>query len=309
MRILIAEDQIHVGHLLEELLRPWGYEAVIVPDGLAALGALQSPDAPQLALLDWAMPGLDGIEVCRQIRQDTDRPYTYVILITGEGSKREMLDGLEAGADEYLIKPVDAEELRARLTAGRRIVDLQNRLLTAQRQLREQATRDALTGLWNRRAILEILERELSRSSREGRPVGVILADLDYFKAINDEHGHLAGDRVLAETGKRMVAALRPYDGIGRFGGEEFLMVLPGCDAGVTRILAERLRRRVAGRSVEVDGKELAVTLSLGVSAWESGRLDNVAGLLRVADEALYRAKADGRNRVRAGVLETLPQA
>jgi diguanylate cyclase (GGDEF)-like protein len=301
MRILIAEDQIPLSQSLTALLRPWGYEATVVHDGLAALEALWAPDAPRLALLDWLMPGLDGIEVCRRVRADAGRPYPYLVLVTGEGSREQMLDGLEAGADDFLIKPVEAAELRARLTTGRRIVTLQEQLLATQRQLREQASHDALTGLWNRAAILELLERELARGRREGRPVGVLLADLDHFKRINDSLGHLAGDRVLRQVARRLGEALRPYDTVGRYGGEEFLIVLPGCDAGDAIGLAERLRRCVAAEPVDWDGRPVPVTLSLGIATWDGSATADAAGLLQTADEALYRAKDTGRNRAVLG--------
>jgi diguanylate cyclase (GGDEF)-like protein len=295
MKILVAEDQIPLSHSLTALLRPWGYEAAIVHDGLTALEALRAPDAPRLALLDWLMPGLDGIEVCRRLRADAGRPYPYLVLVSGQGCRERMLEGLEAGADDFLIKPVEAAELRARLTSGRRVVTLQEQLLATQRQLREQASRDALTGLWNRAAILDLLERELARGRREGRPVGVIMADLDHFKRINDTFGHLAGDRVLRQAARRLGEALRPYDTVGRYGGEEFLVVLPGCDAGDATGLAERLRRCVADEPVDWEGCPVPVTVSLGVAA-SDGAAD-AAGLLQTADEALYRAKGAGRNR------------
>jgi diguanylate cyclase (GGDEF)-like protein len=288
MKILIAEDQVHVGRLLEGMLRTWGYEAVVVHDGLSALEALRAPGGPQLALLDWVMPGMDGIEVCRHFRREAGRPYAYLVLVTGAGGRQEMLDGLEAGADDFLAKPIDPAELRARLGTGRRIVQLEE-------ELRRMATRDSLTGTWNRAAILDLLERERARAGRGRSPLAVILADADHFKRINDTYGHLAGDRVLREVAGRMMALLRPYDTVGRYGGEEFLIVLPGCDAAAATGLAERLRRGVAAEPVEAGDGPLAVTLSLGVAVWD-GTADTL-GLLQAVDAALYRAKHEGRNR------------
>jgi diguanylate cyclase (GGDEF)-like protein len=301
MRVLIADDHPASTHILALLVRRWAYEPVIVHDGPDALAALRGPDAPGLALLDWMMPGLNGTDVCREIRKDTHRPYTYIVLVTGQGRKGDMLDGLDEGADDYLIKPVDPNELRARLNAGKRIVTLQRELLATQKQLREQATRDALTGLWNRAMILEILDRDLARSRREGQPVSVIMADVDYFKRINDTHGHVTGDQVLRQTAQRLLTALRTYDTVGRYGGEEFLVVLSGCDAATALTLAERLRGCVDAEPVEDAGKRIGVTLSLGVAAWD-GQV-TAPDLLRTADEALYQAKCAGRNRtVRAAL-------
>lgn len=289
MQILIAEDDDGLSHLLATQVRVWGYDPVVVHDGLSALEVLQTSTVPRLALLDLQMPGLDGIEVCRRLRAEPDDSYPYLILLTGQGGRQEMLDGLDAGADEFLAKPVDHAELKARLNAGRRIVAMHQ-------QLCDQATRDALTGVWNRAAILGLLEKELDRGRREGRPVGVALADLDHFKRINDTLGHLAGDAVLSQTAQRMLGTLRPYDAVGRYGGEEFLIVLPGCDRGPALALADRLCQHVAADPIIAEGRAVGVTLSLGVTSWEPGLDWGVRELLRAADVALYAAKDLGRN-------------
>ncbi len=304
MKILIAEDDIQQAHLLGALLLSWDYDPLIVHDGRVALEVLQAPDAPRLVLLDWGLPGLDGIEICQQLRNDASRPYTYVVLLTGRGGRQEKLEALEAGADDFLAKPADIAELDARLNAGRRIVSLQEQLLAVQARLEEQATRDSLTGVWNRAAILDILERELSRAGREKSPVAVLLADLDHFKQINDTHGHLAGDRVLHLAARRMQAELRPYDALGRYGGEEFLVVLPGCDERATLGLADRLRGAVTRESIDVEDRRVVVTISLGAVCWRGEHADPI-GVLRLADEALYRAKNAGRNQ--AVLAETSP--
>jgi two-component system, cell cycle response regulator len=246
VKILLAEDDLVSRRLLEAFLKRYEYEVVVVGDGTQASRLLQEEQGPRLAILDWMMPGMDGPQVCREVRGLQDRPYVYLILLTAKDRKEDIIAGLEAGADDYLTKPFDAHELKARLNAGRRILNLQDQLITAREALRVQATHDSLTGLLNRGAILEVLGRELARSDRLGTSLGVIMADLDHFKHINDTHGHLAGDAVLREAARRMRLCLRSYDVIGRYGGEEFLIVLPDCDALSTLSLAERLRECIA---------------------------------------------------------------
>jgi two-component system cell cycle response regulator len=301
MRVLVADDDVPAADSLAILARHWGYEAITVYDGKTALAKLRAPDAAPLAVLDWFMPGMNGVDVCREIRKDTDRPYIYIVLVTGRGGREDMLNGLQAGADEYLTKPVDPNELCARLCAAKRILALQEQLLQTQQLLRRQATQDALTGLWNRATILEVLDRELARGRRENQPVTILMADLDHFKTINDTLGHLAGDEVLRQAGQRLRAELRPYDMVGRYGGEEFLIVLPGCTAEAAIVLAERLRRAVETAPIRDQGKPVAVTMSLGIAAWDGTA--PASALLRAADAALYRAKSSGRNRAVRGEI------
>ena len=297
MRILIAEDDVVTGRNIAESLAPWGYEPTLVHDGQAALELLRAEDAPSLALLDWKMPRLDGIEVCRRIRAEGGRPYTYVVMLTGMTGRRTMLAGLDAGADDFLVKPFDSQELHARLNCGRRIVVLQQQLLEAQHQLYAQATHDALTGLWNRAAILGLLDREISRAERESSCLAVTLIDVDHFKRVNDTHGHLVGDQVLREMARLLGTILRPYDTLGRYGGEEFLVVLSGFDAALAMRLAERLRRQIAEAPWILDHLQIPMTISLGIACW-CGNLSPSA-LLQHADDALYAAKAAGRNQIK----------
>jgi diguanylate cyclase (GGDEF)-like protein len=301
VRILIAEDDPVSRRLLEATLKKWGYEVVVCPDGTTAWQVLQQPDAPSLAILDWMMPGMDGVQVCREVRKRASEPYIYLLLLTAKNQKSDIIAGLEAGADDYIIKPFDASELRMRLRAGRRILDLQAELIFAREELREQATRDSLTRLWNRAAILDILQRELERAKRNDTVVSIILADLDHFKRINDTYGHLAGDAVLREAARRMQAAVRPYDGIGRYGGEEFLLVLPNCDASGAVTLGERLRLAVGSEAMVLAEGVIPVTLSLGVATSEG--MEDVQTFIAAADAALYRAKEGGRNRLELATL------
>jgi diguanylate cyclase (GGDEF)-like protein len=298
MKILIAEDNADFRFGLQRLLSGWGYEVVPVTDGLTAWQRLQEPGAPKLALLDWLMPGLDGPDVCRQVRRRLTGPYIYLILLTARANQRDIILGLEAGADEYLVKPVDPVELRARLRTGQRILDLQEQLLAAQEALRHEASHDPLTGLWNRAVILDRLEGELARCRREAKAVGVLMVDVDHFKRINDAHGHPAGDAALREVSRRLTAAVRPYDTVGRYGGEEFLLVLSECDAVRTAQLGERLRQAVAAPPLDLPEGPVEVTISVGGAATDAPERADGAGLVRAADAALYRAKGAGRNRV-----------
>src|SRR5690606_18250008 len=218
----------------------WGYDVVSCQDGTAAWQMLQQRDAPSLAILDWMMPGIDGVQVCREVRQHIVEPYIYILLLTAKSEKTDMIIGLDSGADDYLTKPFDANELRVRLRAGRRILDLQEELIFVREKLRDQATHDSLTRLWNRAAICDILQREMDRAIRNNNPLSILLADIDHSKRINDTYGHLAGDAVLRKTAQRMKTVVRPSDGIGRYGGEEFLLVLPDCNENGAASIGER---------------------------------------------------------------------
>jgi diguanylate cyclase (GGDEF)-like protein len=298
VKVLIAEDDAVSRRLLEAMLTRWGYEVAVTRDGVEAWEVLQGTDVPSLAILDWMMPGMDGVEVCRKVRQHRQEPYVYLLLLTTKGRKEDIIEGLDAGADDYLTKPFDPHELQVRLRTGKRIVTLQAELIEAREALRMQATHDPLTGVWNRRAILEMFSNELARSRREGLPVGVAMADLDHFKRINDTYGHAVGDTVLCEAANRMRALLRPYDALGRYGGEEFLIVLPGCTPQDAVGLADRLRIAISHAPVKIPGGLLEVTGSLGIAATDPPAMLDATALIRAADAALYRAKGAGRNRV-----------
>ncbi len=296
MRILIAEDDAVSRRVLEGFLARWGYEILAVEDGEEAWAALQEENAPQLAILDWMMPHVDGVEVCRRLRQRGPEPYVYVLLLTAKGQKQDIVEGLEAGADDYLTKPFDPGELQARLRTGRRILALQEALISARDALRFQATHDPLTGLWNRLATTNTLRRELARSARQKEPVSVALADLDHFKAVNDTYGHLSGDAALREASGRIVSAVRAYDTVGRYGGEEFLLVLPECDLQGAILLAERIRENFARKPFDLPDGHISLNLSLGVAGLETKSGMEPNALIWAADQALYRAKARGRN-------------
>lgn len=298
MKILIAEDDPVSRRVLEEFLRKCGHQVMAVANGAQAWDALQGNDPPRVAILDWMMPELEGVEVCRRVRSLSGRAYTFLMLLTAQGQKQSLLAGLKAGADDYLPKPFDGEELRARLQVAERILRVQDELIAARDALHFQATHDLLTGVASRGATMDFLTREMARGFREQRTVGVVLADLDHFKRVNDQHGHLAGDAVLQEIARRMLKCTRAYDCVGRYGGEEFLIIFPSSKEEGAMRQAERIRTAMQSTPIQTAEGEIAVTISLGVAISEISRLQDASELLKVADAALYRAKAQGRNRV-----------
>jgi diguanylate cyclase (GGDEF)-like protein len=305
MSILAAEDNPVFQTLLRNLLIKWGYDVLTVREGNEAWRLLQAADAPRMAILDWMMPGMDGVEVCRRIRCAGREPYQYILLLTGRTESQDLVEGMEAGADDYLTKPFNAQELRVRLRAGRRILELQEELVLAREALREQAMHDGMTGVLNHTAVLEALRNEAERASREGHPLSLLLADFDHFKRINDTYGHLAGDAVLREAASRMKSVIRRYDALGRYGGEEFLVALPGCDAAAAHAQACRVRDAIAAELFCAGDAMLRVTVSVGATSRTHPSVSQVEALIREADLALYKAKREGRDRVESYRVES----
>ncbi|SDA13250.1 response regulator receiver modulated diguanylate cyclase [Nitrosospira sp. Nsp18] len=289
MKILIAEDDTTSRLLFSATLRKLGHTVTAVEDGHEAWKAWQQGEYP-LLISDWMMPNIDGLQLCRMIRGEPGLQYTYVILLTSLDSKGSYLEGMDAGADDFITKPFDEEQLAARLRVAERILGLHNRLHI-------QATHDHLTGVWNRGAIMAYLQKELERGSRQGTCISLIVADLDHFKRVNDTYGHPAGDEVLQEAARRMGLALRGYDRIGRYGGEEFLITALGGDGSQAEALAERICCSIRAEPVNSRFGKIPMTVSLGV-ATGYGQSEDAGMLISAADEALYRAKKAGRNRV-----------
>ncbi len=296
MKVLIADDNAMSRLTLRSQLKKWGYEVVEAVDGDAAWAILSTPDAPRLAVLDWMMPGLDGVELCRRVRAQGQEPYLYAILLTGREGRDDVIAGLDAGADDYVTKPFDAQELRVRVRAGERICALQEELVSARERLRHEATHDRLTGAWNRAAILDTFERERARVARTGEAISIAMVDFDHFKRINDSHGHGAGDAVLREGAARAARAVDGKGTVGRYGGEEFLVLMPGCEAEAAKAACERIRAAVAAAPIVASDQAIPVTVSIGVASWTG--TGDPAGLIDRADAALYRAKRSGRDRV-----------
>jgi two-component system, cell cycle response regulator len=306
--ILVAEDSAIYRRLIETHLNDWGFDFQCVRDGKEAWKHLSKKDAPRLALLDWVLPEIDGVELCRRLRnRPDDAPYTYTILLTAKNRKDEKLEAMNAGADDFLAKPIDPLELKARLLVGKRIVDLQQKLVSANTALQFVASHDFLTGAWNRSEIVGFMQRELARARRDATPVGIVLVDVDHFKKVNDALGHETGDVVLKEVTERLTCSLREYDGVGRYGGEEFLLVIPGCDLGTTVRRANQIRELVCANPIVTPHGPVMVTVSMGATTAQSST--NSELLLREADSALYQAKRNGRNRVEQPTATTAAAA
>ena len=296
MKILIAEDDKTSRTMLDAILQQWGFSPIITCDGVEALQALQMPDAPKLAIIDWNMPRMDGPEVCRRMKElSLDNP-PYLILLTARDDKGDIVVGLDSGANDFVSKPYNAKELRARVDVGRRMVELQSELVKTRDALAYQATHDPLLDILNRRAVIEGLEREMARLQRKQAPISIGLFDLDHFKQVNDQYGHQAGDEVLQEFAARIQQHIRKYDLLGRFGGEEFLLVAPELDEEADEGFYERLRESIATKPFATKAGPVSLTTSIGVAVGNKG--SSIDTLIAHADAALYFAKDDGRNRV-----------
>jgi two-component system, cell cycle response regulator len=299
LRILVADDDPVSRRLMERLLERAGYEVVLAEDGRQALQILLDEDGPRLALLDWMMPELDGPSVCAEIRSRRERSYTHITLLTSKEAKEDLVAGLHSGADDYLTKPCNFEELKARLRTGVRILRLEDKLVEAREEMRFRATHDPLTLLWNRGAILAQAKDEMSRSRQERSYCSLLLCDADNFKQINDVYGHLIGDAVLREIAAKLTNSIRPDDFVGRYGGEEFLVILRDCGPESLLRRGDQIRESIASHLFTGNLGHLSISISVGaVCVDEDSDVHDLEALLSRADAALYRAKLEGRNRV-----------
>jgi two-component system, cell cycle response regulator len=295
--VLVADDSPVYRKLVEHALAEDSCSVSFASSGHQAIEILER-EHPDLVVTDWMMPDLTGIELCQRIRTNAESAYTYVIILTSNAEKENVVKGLSAGADDYLTKPFDRNELLARVHVGRRLIDLHRQIEAKNKLLEELALTDPLTGLPNRRAIEDWSARQLSGAARHGFPMWVVLMDLDHFKNVNDTYGHDAGDTVLKKFGEVLRANTRLSDISGRIGGEEFLLVLTHADESSVVVVLDRIRKQLAAERFEWNGSVINVTSSFGVAGFSGKKAPEFKQLLKQADAALYRAKDLGRNRV-----------
>jgi two-component system, cell cycle response regulator len=297
MKILVVEDDIGSRRLVTVRLTAAGHEVVEAKDGQYAWELFER-EPFQIVITDWMMPRLDGPGLIQKIRSSNQQNYTYIIMLTAIDDKPNIVIGLEAGADEYLTKPFDAKELLARVASGERIIKLEEQLIKARRQMETLAMQDGLTGLMNRRAIEEHARNELTLAKRKERPLSIIMLDVDHFKDVNDQYGHSTGDQILRHMAETLTKNLRHYDRIGRWGGEEFVVILPDTEIIEAVAVADRMRIATAETQIPLEnGESYAVKISLGV-AYATGSYPSLEKLVDAADLAMYQAKQTGRNRV-----------
>ncbi len=292
MNLLIADDEPVNRRLLEILLKKWGYSVTVVSDGNEAWQVLQGDSRHRIAILDWMMPGMDGIQLCRKIRKDESRPPLYVILLTARQATEDANGRFESVADDYLPKPYAAHELKARLRAASRIIELEDQLRSAHDAIKVETTHDTLTGLWNRSAIMEILHRELHRASRQNLTLAVTIVDIRGLNEINREHGHMAGDTALRETARRIRTTVRIYDSVGRYGAGQFVIISPACDGDGASCLAQRVRSRICEDLIRSFAGDFAISVSCGIAV--GGKNIQATDIISAAESALSEAKKTG---------------
>jgi diguanylate cyclase (GGDEF)-like protein len=296
MKILVADDDPVNRHLLKILLSKWGFDVSVATDGEEAWEELQKPAHPRIAILDWMMPGMDGVQVCAKIREDKTRAPMYVLLLTAKLATEDANGRFESVADDYLPKPYSAHELKARLRTARRILELEDQIEAARQNMKIETTHDPLTGLWNRSTILEILHREIHRSRRQNSSLAVLTIDVDQLRQINHQHGHLAGDAVMREAARRIRNSVRVYDSVGRYSGGQIVVVSPACDRSGAMSQAQRLQATIVQESFKTFKGDFPITISMGIAVGCNNH--QAHELIALAEAALAEAKKAGPCRV-----------
>lgn len=305
MKVLVADASAEIRKSLAGTLDGWGYQVVEAANNADALSAFRRELPPGLVMLGVLGDGAASRQYCRELREFGDKPYVYILLIAKKGESKYILDLMEAGADDYITTPYDELELKARLRAGKRILDLRDELQRAQATIGYQAYHDPLTGLWNRGAIIDALQRELARVRREKSPVGLLLVSIDGLKDVNDKYGHMAGDAAIRATARELRASLRPYDALGRYGGESFVMIVTGCDSRSALKQAERFQAALQGKTVDISqwgkfasGKDAQLPLKHTIGVVSGTGEHDSESLIRSLEAAVRKAKGEGGGRV-----------
>jgi len=295
MKILIADDDPISRRLVEHTVIKSGHSPVLASNGTEAWKILQSNDAPQVAILDWVMPEMDGLEICHAIRSNKDNPYVYIILATACDSKQDLLKGMEAGADSYIAKPFSVQELTAHIRAAVRVLEVQEELASAKKALELKATHDPLTGLPNRLLLGEKLKSNIASARRSGLMLAVMFLDLNKFKTVNDTLGHKAGDELLKKVADRLKRSVRETDTVTRIGGDEFVIILSDIQS---RNAAETVAKKILAeisKPFNLNRKNYFISASIGISLYPWDGTDGET-LIRTADTAMYTAKQKGEN-------------
>ncbi|MCG8433958.1 MAG: diguanylate cyclase [Gammaproteobacteria bacterium] len=295
MKVLSAIADKVTAREIEYCLKPYGFEIINADNAKTAWQLLQQPDAPQFLILDSQLPGTKIEKFCERIRQLENGDDFYLVLLLPSANPGEFEVALDLGADDCIAKPINAVELKLRARGWSRVTDLQ-------RQVKLRASHDALTGIWNHGVILEITQREVERAVRDGAALSILVSNIDFLPALNDEHGHRVGDEVLRAVAERMRVALRSYDMFGRYSGGKFLAVIPRCSRANALEIAERLRIAVRAKSIKSSAGHLSATISIGVATMLPGQITNAEKIVKAADSALYKSKREGGDRVEMAV-------